>query len=114
MKNPPNLKNSLLPECNIPNSRANKQVGIEQGNITLKKAKRQNRPVHRLTNVVEKKEKLYDAKSAPDYLGITSSVFGAHKRLGHVEFTILRGKAYFYESALDEFEKKYGPLYLID
>ncbi|WP_294288499.1 hypothetical protein [uncultured Chryseobacterium sp.] len=103
----------LMPIDNLPGSAASKYAAKQESQTALKVAKTISRSVIKKQTKTEKKERLYNAKDAARFLEIPQDVFNKHKRLGNVSWTKHRSKIHFFESALNEFEKKFGPEYLL-
>ncbi|ALR29733.1 hypothetical protein ATE47_04000 [Chryseobacterium sp. IHB B 17019] len=133
MKNPPSLKTkiekikeSLLPGAMIPNSRLYKRAHLIEAEAVLQFAKGQNRPVRKAYSAeceftrerqdakVTDLDGFLDRKESANRLGISEVKLGRFKKEGKINSVQLRGKIHFSKKELQEFERKYGPLYLID
>ncbi|GEJ46053.1 helix-turn-helix domain-containing protein [Chryseobacterium sp. ON_d1] len=107
------LKQQLLPEGNIPNSRVAKMVELLDATATLEYAKKLNRPVRKAregecqyTIELEKQRSknpkqenigngLLNAKEASKELGITTKNIQHHRRSGKLKCTKIGGRFFF-------------------
>ncbi|BAP30098.1 uncharacterized protein CHSO_1061 [Chryseobacterium sp. StRB126] len=111
------LRQEILPEGYIPNSRVAKQIDLLDATATLEYAKKQNRPVRRaLPGECEAKRKdiykqyqkkqqdyMYNSKEAAEELGISRNNLWYHKNVNNITPIKVGKRNYFTEAEIIRF-----------